>query len=132
MLIIGGKSLLLLLRSTLVRRLVANLVFGSFHPRFCALSNCFASTADAFAHGLACGDGMSLLDVVSCRFCAASNISWCSGHGFATGDTQMRERALVQVGCHFEPLVLLIFADGRSRNRSHLSISRSGFVTFLA
>ena len=55
MLMIGGKSLLLLLGSTLVRCPVANLVFGSFHPRFCALSNCFASTADAFAHGLACG-----------------------------------------------------------------------------
>src|SRR2546421_11634757 len=103
----ASRSLLWMLRGALVRFLTGNLVLGSLHARFRALSDCLAGPADPFAHSLARGDWMPFLDIVSGRLSPASNISRRGGGDLPSTNAQMRERTLVQCGCRFETLMLL-------------------------
>ena len=61
----------------------------------------------------------------------ASDVTRRSGHDLSSADIQVRERALVQCAALFEALILLVFADRRTRHRSHFSISSSRFVAVV-
>jgi hypothetical protein len=74
---------------------------------------------------------MSFLDVMSCRLGAASNVTRRGGHDLSATGAQMRQRSLVQCGCHFETFMLLIFADRRSVTGPIFPSGVPGLVTFL-